>query len=138
MNGKKEYAVSDGTGIKPKGRAKSRAIAGKVAVPSRGEAKARRHRATAPADFKTSMLTLRVKDDLKEQATATLAKIGISLPEAIRVFLGRVVSEQAFPFPLHVPNAETAAALRESMASDHKRYQAAAEMFDALDKGTVG
>lgn len=137
MTGKKGYAVSDAGGIKPKSRAKSRPIAG-TSVPSRGEAKPRRNRAIAPADFKTSMLTLRVKDDLKEQATATLAKVGISLPEAIRVFLGRVVSEQGFPFPLHVPNAETAAALRESMAADHKRYPAAAEMFDALDKGTVG
>ena len=68
------------------------------------------------------MLNIRVKDELKQKANATLAEIGISLPEAVRVFLGWVVSERAFPFPLQVPNAETAAALRDSLNSRGKRY----------------
>ena len=95
----------------------------------------RRHRASAPEEFKTSMLNIRVKDELKQEATATLAEIGISLPEAVRVFLGRIVSERAFPFPLEVPNAETAAALQESLSSRGKRYTSVEEMFDDLEKG---
>ena len=81
------------------------------------------------------MLTMRLREDVKEQATAMLAKAGISLPEAIRVFLGRVVSEQGMPFDLYVPNAETRAALNESEASEHKLYTTAGEMFDDLAKG---
>jgi DNA-damage-inducible protein J len=137
---KKSYHAPTDAEIKPTTRVKPLAFAGEghgSGMSPRVKAKPRRNRATVPEDFKTSMLTLRVKDDLKEQATATLAKVGISLPEAIRVFLGRVVSEQGFPFPLHVPNAETAAALRDSMASDNKRYTSVEEMFDVLDKGGV-
>lgn len=96
----------------------------------------RRRRATAPEDFKTSTLQIRVKDEVKQQATATLEKIGISLPEAVRVFLSRIVREQGFPFPLEVPNAETTAALRESMAaSDRNRFTALTQMFDELEQG---
>ena len=97
--------------------------------------KVSRHRASAPEEFKTSMLTVRIRDELKREASATLAEIGISLPEAVRVFLGRVVSERRFPFPLEVPNAETAEALRESGGSRRKRYTSVEEMFDALEKG---
>lgn len=95
------------------------AVADRV-PPKAGARKVTRHRASAPEEFKTSMLNIRVKDELKREANATLAKIGISLPEAVRVFLGRVVSEQAFPFPLEVPNAETVEALRESRHADRR------------------
>ena len=97
----------------------------------------KRHRATDPDEFKTSMLNIRVRADLKTEASQALEKIGISLPEAVRVFLGRIVREQAFPFPLEVPNDETSKALRESMASDHKRHASAEEMFDELEIGSV-
>jgi DNA-damage-inducible protein J len=108
-------------------KASKKAVVGPLAqgsvadrAPKAGARKVVRHRAGAPEDFKTSMLNIRVKEELKREASATLAEIGISLPEAVRVFLGRVVSEQAFPFPLEVPNAETVEALRESRRADRR------------------
>ena len=97
--------------------------------------KPKRDRASVPEDFKTSMLNIRVKDELKTKANAVLADIGISLPEAVRVFLGRVVSERAFPFPLEVPNAETTEALREARSGTVKRFTSVEEMFDDLESG---
>lgn len=93
-----------------------------------------RHRAKDPREFKTATLQIRVSNDLKIEAGKALDAIGISLPEAIRVFLGRIVREQAMPFPLETPNPETAAGLRESMKSDHKRFTSAAELFHELGK----
>ena len=55
----------------------------------------------------TSMLHIRVDDEIKAQATQTLAAMGLSVSDAVRLFLHRVVVDQAFPLELKVPNAET-------------------------------
>ena len=61
----------------------------------------------------TSMLHIRVDDDIKEQATEALTAMGLSVSDAVRLFLRRVVIEQAFPLELKVPNAQTLAAMDE-------------------------
>jgi DNA-damage-inducible protein J len=48
----------------------------------------------------TSMLHVRVEDGLKAEASATLAAMGLSVSEAVRLFLTRVVAEQQMPFAL--------------------------------------
>ncbi|MBI4754447.1 MAG: type II toxin-antitoxin system RelB/DinJ family antitoxin [Betaproteobacteria bacterium] len=60
------------------------------------------------------MLHVRVDDDVKDQATQALAAMGLTVSEAVRLFLKRVVADQAFPLELRVPNAETRAAMEES------------------------
>lgn len=69
----------------------------------------------------TSMLHIRVDDDIKEQATQALSAMGMSVSDAVRLFLRRVVIDQAFPLELKVPNAETLAAMEESRAMMAKR-----------------
>jgi DNA-damage-inducible protein J len=39
----------------------------------------------------TSMLHIRIDDDIKEQATQALAAMGLSVLDAVRLFLHRVV-----------------------------------------------
>ncbi len=87
----------------------------------------------------TSMLHIRVDDDIKAQATEALAAMGMSVSEAVRLFLRRVVAEQAFPLELKVPNAETRAAMEESramMAARRARFQTAEALFDDLEKNS--
>lgn len=84
----------------------------------------------------TSMLHVRVDDHIKAQATETLAAMGLSVSEAVRLFLRRVVADQAFPLELKVPNAQTLAAMEESralMASDQARFASAQALFDGLE-----
>ena len=69
----------------------------------------------------TSMLHIRVDDDIKDQATQALAAMGLSMSDAVRLFLRRVVVDQAFPLELKVPNAETLAAIEESRMMMSKR-----------------
>ena len=59
------------------------------------------------------MIHVRVEEDLKIRATEALSKMGMTVSEAVRVLLVRVASDQAFPFQIKVPNAET----REAMES---------------------
>lgn len=87
----------------------------------------------------TTMVHIRVDENLKVQAADTLAAMGLSLSDAVRVFLTRVVAEQRLPFELKVPNAETRAALAEAEAiiSAHDaRFTHAEALFDALDQET--
>ena len=91
---------------------------------------------------KTSMLHIRVDDDIKEQATAALTTMGLSVSDAVRLFLRRVVVDQAFPLELKVPNAETQAAMEESRAmmasrrDSQRRFASADEMFADLEKNS--
>ncbi len=62
----------------------------------------------------TSMVHVRVDERIKAQATETLAAMGLSISDAVRVFLMRVVADQQLPFELKVPNAQTRAAMVEA------------------------
>ena len=87
----------------------------------------------------TSMLHIRVDDDIKEQATQALSAMGLSVSDAVRLFLHRVVIDQAFPLELKVPNAETIAAMEESramMARRRARFTSADELFADLEKNS--
>ncbi len=87
----------------------------------------------------TSMLHIRVDDDTKEQATLALTAMGLSVSDAVRLFLRRVVVDQAFPLELKVPNAETIAAMEESralMAKRRARFATANELFADLEKNS--
>ena len=87
----------------------------------------------------SSMLPVRVDEETKLQATEALAAMGMSMADAIRIFLHRVVVDQAFPLELKVPNAETRAAMEESrakMAARRNRFATADELFDDLEKNS--
>ena len=87
----------------------------------------------------TSMLHVRVDDETKAQATEALALMGMSVSDAVRLFLRRVVVDQAFPLELKVPNAETLAAIEESrsmMAARRARFASADALFDDLEKNS--
>lgn len=42
----------------------------------------------------------------------------------------RVARDQAVPFPVKVPNAETRAAMEETRAMGHARFATAADLFE--------
>lgn len=85
----------------------------------------------------TSMLHVRVDDDVKLQASEALASMGLSVSDAVRLFLKRVVNDQAFPLELKVPNARTRAAMEESramMKARRARFETPEALFDDLEK----
>ncbi|WP_157302147.1 type II toxin-antitoxin system RelB/DinJ family antitoxin [Thauera phenylacetica] len=85
----------------------------------------------------SSMLHIRVDDETKTQATEALAAMGLSMSDAVRIFLKRVVNDQAFPLELKVPNAETRAAMEEAramMKARQARFESADALLDALEK----
>ena len=85
----------------------------------------------------TAMVHVRVDEKIKAQATEALAAMGLSVSDAVRVFLMRVVAEQQMPFALKVPNAKTRTAMKEAdeiALTRRARFGTAAELFDDLEK----
>ena len=85
----------------------------------------------------SAMLHIRVEDEIKVQATEALAAMGLSMSDAVRILLKRVVNDQAFPLELKVPNAATRAAIKESrakMKAGQARFDAAADLINELEK----
>jgi DNA-damage-inducible protein J len=70
----------------------------------------------------------RIETGLKREATAVLSAMGLSVSDAIRLMLVRVVSDKALPFDVRLPNAETQAAMRDIQEGKVKRF----DSVDAL------
>ena len=69
----------------------------------------------------TGMVHVRVDEDEKNEATAVLASMGLSMSGVVRILLKRVAKEKTVPFDLRVPNAETREAMAEAEAVVHSR-----------------
>jgi len=59
---------------------------------------------------------------VKADASAVLEAMGLSLSDAIRLFLVRVAKDKALPFEVKVPNAETRAAIAELQTGKGERF----------------
>jgi len=84
----------------------------------------------------TTMIHVRVEEEVKKQAAAALEAMGLSVSDAVRVFLTRVAAEKQIPFALRVPNAETRTAMEEARAMSKARFANADELMDDLEKVT--
>ena len=85
----------------------------------------------------STMLHVRVDDEIKKQAGEALAAMGLSVSDAVRILLKRVVNDQAFPLELKVPNAQTKAAMEEARAilkADAARFSSADALINDLEK----
>ena len=83
----------------------------------------------------TKMIHVRVDDDIRDEASSVLESFGLSVSDAIRMFLHRVVASQSFPLELKVPNETTRAALaeaREIRKARKARFATPDELFDDL------
>lgn len=66
--------------------------------------------------MRNDIIQVRVPTEMRQQADAVFAAIGLKTGEAVRVFLQQSINSGGLPFQPHVktPNAETRAAMRES------------------------
>lgn len=81
------------------------------------------------------MLHVRVDDDLSEDANAIFRSLGLSMSEAVRLFLHRSVVSKGIPLELKVPNATTLEALaeaREIRRTKKARFSTPEELFANL------
>ncbi|RLK63749.1 type II toxin-antitoxin system RelB/DinJ family antitoxin [Atopobacter sp. AH10] len=89
---------------------------------------------------KTANINVRIEPEVKKNAEDLFGSFGISVTDAINIFLRTSIMEGGFPFLIKQPryNAETKAAIQEvrdilSSKIQAKTYNSAKELFDALD-----
>ena len=76
----------------------------------------------------TQIMRARIDESVKAEATAVLAKMGLSTSDAIRMLFVRVAAEKRLPFALDVPNPAT----REAMAEVERGVLVRFGSVDAL------
>ena len=80
-----------------------------------------------------SVVRARVDETLKQEATAILATMGLTVADFVRIGLTRVVSEQRLPFEMEVPNRLTTETLAKSeRGEDVHQAEDAEDLFDKL------
>jgi len=80
----------------------------------------------------TTMVHIRVDDKVKEKAAKTLAEMGMSVSDAVRMLLVRVAAEKALPFEVKVPNPTTVKAMKAAGRRRGKRFKTATALFKDL------
>jgi DNA-damage-inducible protein J len=75
----------------------------------------------------------RIDSALKKEASAVLSGMGLSVSDAIRMMLVRVVAERALPFAVRVPNRETQEALRAAQRGEVARFDSIATLMADLN-----
>ncbi len=61
---------------------------------------------------KTDFVRTRIESHLKSQVHTLFDELGVTPSQAITMFYKSVLREQGLPFRVHMPNAETAKAIR--------------------------
>ena len=85
----------------------------------------------------STMIHVRIDEQIKKKAAETLEAMGLSLSDAVRVFLVRVIAEKQMPFSLKVPNAETLSSMAEAdeiIVAKRARYKTGADLIHDLEK----
>ena len=85
----------------------------------------------------TTMIHVRVDENVKAQAAETLAAMGLTVSDAVWVFLTRVVADQELPFAIKAPNAASRAAMAEarSIVKDRRaRFATADALMEDLEE----
>ena len=90
---------------------------------------------------KSASISMRVNPQIKAEAESIYESLGMTLTEAINIFLYKSILEGGLPFDVRQPryNSETAAAMREArdiLAGEvaAESYDSASAMFAALDE----
>jgi DNA-damage-inducible protein J len=81
----------------------------------------------------TGMVHIRVEKKVKAKAARTLASMGLTISDAVRLLLTRVAAENALPFEVRVPNRETVAAIEAGERGEVSRATSVAAMMADLN-----
>lgn len=85
----------------------------------------------------SSVMQVRIDDELKAQASAVYDELGLDLPTAIRMFLKRSVVVGGIPFPMTLPKqdykAERAVRAMQSLSDAAQKNGTAGMTLDEIN-----
>jgi DNA-damage-inducible protein J len=80
-----------------------------------------------------AVVRARIDEHIKEEATAVLAAMGLTVSDAVRIMLTRVAHEKALPFSPLVPSAATVAAMKEARRGGLKSFATVEDLMADLN-----
>lgn len=80
-----------------------------------------------------AVVRARIDERVKEEATAILGAIGLTVSDAVRLMLMRTVADKALPFDPLIPNAETIEAMRAARNGELTTVGSIDELMAALN-----
>jgi DNA-damage-inducible protein J len=88
-----------------------------------------------PVMSANTVVRARIDPAIKEEASAVLATVGLTVSDAFRLLLTRVAHDKALPFEPLIPDETRLAAMREARAGNLPRVDSVDELFKALHAG---
>lgn len=79
------------------------------------------------------LVQARIDGEIKAEAAAVLAAMGLTVSDAVRLLLSRVAREKALPFEPLVPNETTVAAMKEAREGKGRRFASVDELMTDLN-----
>lgn len=80
-----------------------------------------------------AVVRARIDENIKEEAAAVLAAMGLTVSDAFRIMLTRVAHEKQLPFEPLVPNAQTIAAMKEARGGKLKSFTSVNDLMADLN-----
>ena len=80
-----------------------------------------------------AVVRARIDEHIKEEASAVLASMGLTVSDAFRLMLTRVAIEKALPFEPLVPNAETIEAMKEARRGNLESFESVDSLMANLN-----
>jgi len=82
-----------------------------------------------------SVVRARIDGDIKIEAEAVLASIGLTASDAFRMLMMRIAKEKQLPFAPLVPNEETIEAMRAARRGELVAVGSADNLLEMLNAG---
>jgi DNA-damage-inducible protein J len=82
-----------------------------------------------------TVVRARIDGQVKEEAAAVLATIGLTVSDAFRLMMIRIAKDKALPFEPLIPNAETIEAMKAARRGEVEKVGSIDAMFKSLNAG---
>jgi DNA-damage-inducible protein J len=80
-----------------------------------------------------AVVRARIDEHTKEEATVILATMGLTVSDAFRLMLTRIVREKALPFEPLIPNSETIEAMKAARRGDLATVKSVDDLLSNLN-----
>lgn len=82
-----------------------------------------------------AVVRARINEEIKHEAEAVLASIGLTVSDAFRLMMTRIAKEKALPFEPLVPNEETIEAMKAARRGELVEVGSIDDLFAELNAG---
>lgn len=82
-----------------------------------------------------AVVRARIDGQVKEEAEAVLASIGLTVSDAFRMMMMRIAADKALPFEPLIPNAKTVEAMKAARRGELEKAGAPENLLASLNAG---